>query len=71
MESIGWIDISKELPPPKVKVKLSYGLVGIRGPVCDDWVSEGWILDSGTWSVKWKEGMPKYPNPTHWKYLDK
>ena len=39
MESVGWKDITKELPPPKVKVKLSYGLVGIRGVVCDDWVS--------------------------------
>lgn len=67
---MSWKDIKKELPQPKIKVKLSYGLIGIRAAVCDYWVSEGWMLPSGTWSVKWKEGMPKYPSPTHWKHID-
>lgn len=66
---MNWIDIMEELPPPNTKVKVSYGLFGIRGAVVDDWVSEGWILHSGTWSIKWKVGMPKYPKPTHWKYI--
>lgn len=67
---MGWKDINKELPPPNTKVKLSYGMFGVRGAVVDDWVSEGWILESGIWSVKWYEGMPKFPTPTHWKYLE-
>jgi hypothetical protein len=51
-------------------VKLSYGLLRTGAAVCDDWVSEGWLLESGTWSVKLVEGMPKWPEPTHWKYLE-
>ena len=65
-----WIDVEQELPPPKTKVKLSYGLLRTGAAVCDDWVSEGWLLESGTWSVKLVEGMPKWPEPTHWKYLE-
>jgi hypothetical protein len=67
---MSWKDVNKELPPPKVKVKLSYGLVGIKGAVCDEWVSEGWIHESGTWSVKRANNMPKYARPSHWKHLD-
>jgi hypothetical protein len=37
-----WIDVEQELPPPKTKVKLSYGLLRTGAAVCDDWVSEGW-----------------------------
>ena len=65
-----WTHIDEELPPPNTKVKVSYGLIGTRAAVVDDWVSEGWILKSGIWSIKWKDGMPKYPNPTHWKFIE-
>jgi hypothetical protein len=68
---MSWIDVTKELPPPNVRVKLSYGLVGIRAAVCDDWVTEGWILPSGIWSLKHVDNMPKFPTPTHWKYINK
>ena len=68
--TMDWIDVEQELPPPKTKVKLSYGLLRTGAAVCDDWVSEGWLLESGTWSVKLVEGMPKWPEPTHWKYLE-
>ena len=60
-----WIDVEQELPPPKTKVKLSYGLLGTRAAVCDDW-----LLESGIWSVKLVEGMRGWPEPTHWKYLE-
>lgn len=62
-----WKEVERELPPPKIRVELSYGLFGTRAAVCDDWISEGWILESGSWSVVWKEGMPKFPKPTHWR----
>ena len=56
---MSWINVNQQLPPIKTKVK-----------VCNDsWVSEGWLLPSGTWSIKWKEGMPKFPILTHWQYL--
>jgi len=68
---MGWIDINKELPEPNVKVHLSYGLVGIRAAVCDDWVTTGWITQSGIWSIKHVVHRPKYQNPTHWKPIKK
>ena len=68
---MAWIDINKELPEIGKKVRLSYGLGGTRAAVCDDWVSEGWITKGGNWSVKYKEGMPKYPVPTHWQTITK
>lgn len=54
-------DIKKQLPPPNLKVKLF--------DLNANWESTGWILESGTWSVKWKDGMPKFPIPTHWELI--
>jgi hypothetical protein len=68
-EKFPWVPVEEELPPPKVKVSLSYGLFGIRGAVCDGWVSEGWLVTGGNWSIKWKESVPKYPSPSHWRYI--
>lgn len=66
-----WIDATKELPPPKLKVKISYGFFGIYGSMCESWMSEGWILPSGTWSIKRTANMPKFPQkPTHWSYIN-
>jgi hypothetical protein len=65
-----WIEVEKELPPPNTRVKLSYGLFGIRGVVVDDWVTEGWIRPSGVWSIKQKYGVVRGQKPTHWKWID-
>lgn len=65
---MSWISVDKELPPTRIRVDLSYGLFGIRGAVCDTWVSEGWLLPSGTWSVKTNDNVGKLAKPTHWKY---
>lgn len=68
-----WISVEKELPPANVKVRLSYGLFGIRAAVCDDWITTGWITKSGVWSMKWIEGsaMHKMSKPDHWQYITK
>jgi hypothetical protein len=70
MNKNNWKSVDKELPEPKKRLKLSFGFFGARAAVCDQWESEGWLTKSGRWSVKWREGMPKYPKPTHWKYID-
>jgi hypothetical protein len=61
-----WYDISKFPPPINERLNISFGLFGIRGAVCDDWISTGFIDKNGRWTIRWKEGMPKYQNPTHW-----
>lgn len=64
-----WISVEERLPKPGVKVKVSYGLFGIRAAVCDSWISTGWILKSGKWSIKWihDSAMHSLSKPTHWK----
>lgn len=66
-----WIDIEKELPPVNTRVRLSYGLFGIRAAVCDDWISTGWLTKSGIWSIKWipNSTMHRLSKPTHWMPL--
>jgi len=63
-----WIDVDKEMPPVNVKVELSHGLVGIRGAVCDDWVTTGWMTKYGIWSLK-KVNFKGHFKPTHWRHL--
>ena len=68
---MSWIEVAKELPPPNTRVELSYGLFGVRGAVCDDWISEGWITKSGIWSIKMANRVTKHSKPSHWRYLKK
>lgn len=72
MKRSKWIAVEDRLPEPNVKVRLSYGLFGIRGAVCDDWVTTGWLTKSGVWSIKWIENsnMHKMSKPDHWQELN-
>lgn len=69
MAKYKWINVQDESPPNNVKVKLSYGLFGIRASVCDEWVSEGWLTKSGLWSITYVHNVHKNSKPTHWAYL--
>ncbi len=66
-----WVPIEKELPAANLRVKLSYGLFGIRAAVCDEWITTGWLTKSGAWSMKWIENsnMHRMSKPDHWQPL--
>lgn len=66
-----WISVDKQLPDINVKVRLSYGLFGIRAAVCDSWITTGRLNKFGGWSIKWIENstMHKMSKPTHWQPL--
>ena len=64
-----WISIEDELPPVNKRVKLSYGLIGIRGAVCDEWLSEGFLRSNDKWSILYTHNLSKNPMPTHWCYI--
>ena len=66
---MSWISVDDELPEPYTNVKLSYGLIGVRAAVCDEWVSAGWITKSGIWSIRKVMNVHKHSKPTHWQPL--
>jgi hypothetical protein len=55
----GWIRVDKQSPEPNKRVKIAHitfydwNLTGMK------WESEGWILKSGTWSIKGKKLIDK------------
>lgn len=44
-------------------------LFGIRGAVCDEWISEGWLTKSGIWSIKQATNVTPQSKPTHWREI--
>lgn len=69
MKSNKWIAITKQLPPIGKRVQLSYGLFGIYGAVFDGWISEGWLLKSGIWSIKRATNVKPDSKPSHWREI--
>jgi hypothetical protein len=69
MKSNKWIPISEQLPPICNRVQLSYVLFGIRSAVCDEWISEGWLLKSGIWSIKADTNVKPHSKPDHWREI--
>lgn len=69
MKSNKLIPISEQLPPICNRVQLSYGLFGIRSAVCDEWISDGWLLKSGIWSIKQATNVTPQSKPTHWREI--
>lgn len=64
-----WIRASECSPPIGQIVEIKYDPRGTRASVCDDWVSTGWIVKPGLWSMKKVDLMHHKQKPTHWRPL--
>lgn len=64
-----WIAITQQLPPVGKRVELLYGLPSVRGAFCGEWTSEGWLLQSGIWSIMSATNVTGKSKPTHWREI--
>jgi hypothetical protein len=64
-----WIKVSDEMPKPWEKVKLGYQRTGAGGCVPTNWNSDGWITNSGHWSIRKVKHVHLDSIPTHWRHI--
>ena len=64
-----WISVKKELPDPRIRVRIRLVVNGPQGCIDNGWESTGCITPRGAWSMNRVDRMRITDTPTHWAHL--